>query len=70
MPYRAPARPVQGGANAARITPARCDGAPDNGVPFASAHAVYGLSKLAAWWLRLGIEDISTEIAGSWVSLR
>jgi putative transposase len=27
----------------------------DNGVPFASAHALYGLSKLAAWWLRLGI---------------
>ena len=28
----------------------------DNGVPFASAHARYGLSKLAVWWLRLGIE--------------
>ena len=28
----------------------------DNGVPFASAHALYGLSKLAVWWLRLGIE--------------
>ena len=28
----------------------------DNGVPFASAHAVYGLSKLAVWWLRLGIQ--------------
>jgi len=27
----------------------------DNGVPFASAHAIYGLSKLAVWWLRLGI---------------
>jgi putative transposase len=27
----------------------------DNGVPFASAHALYGLSKLAVWWLRLGI---------------
>ena len=26
----------------------------DNGVPFASAHALYGLSKLAVWWLRLG----------------
>ena len=25
-------------------------------VPFASAHALYGLSKLAVWWLRLGIE--------------
>ena len=28
----------------------------DNGVPFASAWALYGLSKLAVWWLRLGIE--------------
>jgi putative transposase len=27
----------------------------DNGVPFASRHALYGLSKLAVWWLRLGI---------------
>jgi len=27
----------------------------DNGVPFASAHALYSLSKLAVWWLRLGI---------------
>ena len=26
----------------------------DNGVPFASAHALYGLSKLAVCWLRLG----------------
>jgi putative transposase len=28
----------------------------DNGVPFASAHAIYGLSKLSVWWLRLGIQ--------------
>ncbi len=28
----------------------------DNGVPFASGHALYGLSKLAVWWLRLGID--------------
>src|SRR5574342_89753 len=28
----------------------------DNGVPFASSHALYGLSKLAVWWLRLGIQ--------------
>ena len=28
----------------------------DNGGPFASAHALYGLSKLAVWWLRLGIQ--------------
>ena len=27
----------------------------DNGVPFASPFALYGLSKLAVWWLRLGI---------------
>jgi putative transposase len=28
----------------------------DNGLPFASAHALYGLSKLSVWWLRLGIQ--------------
>jgi putative transposase len=28
----------------------------DNGVPFDSAHALYGLSKLSVWWLRLGIQ--------------
>jgi putative transposase len=28
----------------------------DNGVPFASASALYGLSKLSVWWLRLGIQ--------------
>jgi len=28
----------------------------DNGGPFASPHALYGLSKLAVWWLRLGIQ--------------
>ena len=27
----------------------------DNGVPFASAQALFGLSKLSVWWLRLGI---------------
>lgn len=27
----------------------------DNGVPFASAHALDGLSRLSVWWLRLGI---------------
>ena len=27
----------------------------DNRVPFASAHALFNLSKLAVWWLRLGI---------------
>ena len=27
----------------------------DNGVPFASGWALYGLSKLSVWWLRLGI---------------
>ncbi len=27
----------------------------DNGVPLASAHAWFNLSKLAGWWLRLGI---------------
>jgi len=28
----------------------------DNGVPFASPHSLFGLSKLAVWWLRLGIQ--------------
>ena len=28
----------------------------DNGVPFASASAFFGLSKLSVWWLRLGID--------------
>jgi len=27
----------------------------DNGTPFASSQALFGLSKLAVWWLRLGI---------------
>ena len=27
----------------------------DNGVPFACSHAMFGLTKLAVWWLRLGI---------------
>jgi putative transposase len=27
----------------------------DNGVPFACAQALFGLSKLSVWWLRLGI---------------
>ncbi len=27
----------------------------DNGVPFSSANALYGLSQLSVWWLRLGI---------------
>jgi transposase InsO family protein len=28
----------------------------DNGVPFASANALFNLSRLSVWWLRLGIE--------------
>ncbi len=28
----------------------------DNGVPFASPHALFGLSRLSVWWLRLGIQ--------------
>ena len=28
----------------------------DNGVPFASPNALFGLSKLSVWWLRLGIQ--------------
>lgn len=28
----------------------------DNGVPFSSPNALFGLSKLSVWWLRLGIQ--------------
>lgn len=28
----------------------------DNGVPFSSCQALFGLSRLSVWWLRLGIE--------------
>jgi len=28
----------------------------DNGIPFASPHAFFGLSRLSVWWLRLGIQ--------------
>ena len=28
----------------------------DNGLPFGSGHALYGLSKLSVWWLRLGLQ--------------
>lgn len=28
----------------------------DNGVPFSNANALFGLSRLSVWWLRLGIE--------------
>lgn len=28
----------------------------DNGAPFASANALFNLSKLSVWWLRLGIQ--------------
>ena len=27
----------------------------DNGVPFSSPFALFGLSKLSVWWLRLGV---------------
>jgi putative transposase len=27
----------------------------DNGIPFASPHALFGLSRLSLWWLRLGV---------------
>jgi len=30
----------------------------DNGVPFASGNALFGLSKLSVWWLRLGRPEI------------
>ena len=28
----------------------------DNGIPFSCANALYGLSRLSVWWLRLGID--------------
>ncbi len=28
----------------------------DNGTPFASGNALFGLSRLAVWWLRLGVQ--------------
>ena len=28
----------------------------DNEVPFGSAYALYGLSKLSVWWLRLAVQ--------------
>ena len=28
----------------------------DNGTPFASGNALFGLSQLTVWWLRLGID--------------
>lgn len=28
----------------------------DNGLPFASPNALYGLSRLSVWWLRLGVQ--------------
>ena len=28
----------------------------DNGVPFAAPNALYGLSRLTVWWVRLGIQ--------------
>lgn len=35
----------------------------DNGVPFSSARALFGLTKLSAWWLRLGIQHERIEPA-------
>jgi transposase InsO family protein len=32
----------------------------DNGVPFASPNALFNLSKLSVWWLRLGIASASS----------
>src|SRR5438067_3093986 len=28
----------------------------DNGAPFASVHGLFGLSRLSAWWVALGID--------------
>jgi transposase InsO family protein len=34
----------------------------DNGVPFASSQALFGLSRLSVWWLRLGIRRERIEL--------
>lgn len=54
-------RPAVGRHNAPEVAASWQFGLPqvirtDNGVPFASAHATYCSSKLAVWWLRLGIQ--------------
>jgi transposase InsO family protein len=38
----------------------------DNGSPFASAHALAGLSKLSVWWVRLGILPERITPASPW----
>jgi transposase InsO family protein len=38
----------------------------DNGSPFASAHALAGLSKLSVWWVRLGILPERIKPASPW----
>jgi putative transposase len=38
----------------------------DNGAPFASAHALAGLSKLSVWWVRLGIMPERIRPASPW----
>ena len=35
----------------------------DNGVPFASPNALFNLSKLSVWWLRLGIASSASSRA-------
>ena len=38
----------------------------DNGVPFASPHGLFQLSKLSVWWLRLGISiELFSELTGT-----
>jgi hypothetical protein len=38
----------------------------DNGVPFASPNALFNLSKLSVWWLRLGIAIERIKPGRSW----
>jgi hypothetical protein len=41
----------------------------DKGVPFASPNALFNLSKLSVWWLRLGIQVgilVLGQVAESW----
>ena len=56
-PSNRPARTSPSPPSSSSSTSAACRSAirSDNGVPFASPNGLFNLSKLAVWWLRLGI---------------
>ena len=57
MPSPAPrcATPSPSSSAPSRTSACRVHTRTDNGAPFASTSAFFGLSKLSVWWLRLGI---------------